>query len=414
MSSASSRSAIFIAVLMANTGCSPLANDAPPLSGIDAWNGCMSSDDCAMPTSVCLVETRTCVQCSPTHAAACMGDSPVCGGDNRCHACSTHAECASSACLPTGACGDDTSVAYVDPLGSGTQCTKERPCVKIADAVKTDRPYVKFHGTTDEQLVLNGSHVTFLADPGARLTSSKSGILLKIEGSTQLVIYDLELGGVQGASAAAISLQAGNTATIDLVHMTVRGNSGLGIFASDGSLNVSRSTIVENRGGGISLTGTSFRIVNNVISRNGAQTSAAVGGVELRTITSLDSKLEFNTIVDNVADLDVLSSGGVLCDRRGFMATGNLIFRNVGGSTGGVQTLGNCTYPSSFINAGAGSADNTPVFAHPNALPFDYHLTAMSPASIVDAGGDCTGTDFDGEPRPRGVACDVGAYERNP
>jgi hypothetical protein len=58
--------------------------------------------------------------------------------------------------------------------------------------------------------------------------------------------------------------------------------------------------------------------------------------------------------------------------------------------------------------------DNSLGFAHPNATPFDYHLTASSPASVVDAAGACTGVDFDGEVRPTGTACDLGADEYQP
>jgi hypothetical protein len=54
------------------------------------------------------------------------------------------------------------------------------------------------------------------------------------------------------------------------------------------------------------------------------------------------------------------------------------------------------------------------MFAHPNGPPFDYHLTAASPSTIVDAAGSCTGTDFDGDARPVGAACDLGADERKP
>jgi len=41
----------------------------------------------------------------------------------------------------------------------------------------------------------------------------------------------------------------------------------------------------------------------------------------------------------------------VFCDQGAFVAGGNLIFRNTGGSTGSAQTFGNCTYGNSFVNA---------------------------------------------------------------
>src|SRR5262249_19280250 len=90
----------------------------------DAYTGCMSNAQCSMPTAVCAIEQMKCVQCTGTDHDACTGNTPACGSNNVCRACVSHAECPSSACLPNGACGNDTNVAYVDPVGTGTTCTK--------------------------------------------------------------------------------------------------------------------------------------------------------------------------------------------------------------------------------------------------------------------------------------------------
>ena len=68
------------------------------------------------------------------------------------------------------------------------------------------------------------------------------------------------------------------------------------------------------------------------------------------------------------------SAGGVFCDVSGFVAANNVVFRNTGGSSGTSQTFGNCTYGNSFRAAGSGATDNTPMFASPNAQPYDYFL----------------------------------------
>lgn len=60
-----------------------------------------------------------------------------------------------------------------------------------------------------------------------------------------------------------------------------------------------------------------------------------------------------------------------------------------------------------------GTGENTLVFRSITA-PLDLHLTASSPASVVNAAGACTGKDVDGDVRPVGTACDLGADERNP
>jgi hypothetical protein len=391
------------------------AANMPACSANNVCVPCTATDRgaCSGAAPACSA-SNTCVQCTATDRGACAGNMPVCGANDMCRPCISHVDCPSNACLPSGACGDDTNVAYVDPTGTGTTCTKAGPCVKVDDALKTGRPFVKFHGATDEQLTVNNRNVTFLADPQAKLTSMSNGILLKVDGSSQLVIYDLEISGASGANSAGISLQPGNTATVSLIRTTIARNSGVGISASGGTLSVSQSNISENLGGGISLDGSSFTITNNFICRNGNVSTAIVGGVALAAIPGAGNRFEFNTIVSNLATGGVTNSGGVLCDQAGFVASRNLIFRNQGGPGGNVQTLGLCQYGNSFVSVGTSSTDNAPMFVHPNSPPFDYHLTSASPSTVVDVAGACTGDDFDGDARPVGAACDVGADERKP
>src|SRR5262249_17920421 len=150
------------------------------------------------PTGVCLLPERTCVQCTATDHAACTGLTPACGMDNACRACAAHAECPSNACLPDGSCGTDATVAYVDPTGTGMDWTQMAPCMKVPDALKTGRPFVKFQGVTNEQVTLTSKDVTFLADPGATLKDVSNGILLRIDGMSHVAIYDLTINGASG------------------------------------------------------------------------------------------------------------------------------------------------------------------------------------------------------------------------
>ena len=58
-----------------------------------------------------------------------------------------------------------------------------------------------------------------------------------------------------------------------------------------------------------------------------------------------------------------------------------------------------------FVSIGAGGSSST----------FDFHLTAMSPSSVLDVPDNvCTGIDFDGDTRPQLVYCDFGADEFRP
>jgi hypothetical protein len=406
----------------ADQDCS--GRDNTPVCDVQGTGLCVQcttskADACTGTTSVCS-GGNVCVQCTTGQPAACVAATPVCGADNVCHGCSAHAQCGSSVCLPDGSCASDTSVAYVAPAGTDGACSKSAPCKTLDAALKQGRAYVKMaRGLVKDTktTTIDGQSVTILADAGAQLDRDGDGPVLVVTSAGAAVqIYDLEITGATGAAGAdGIQLTAnGGNPSLGLTRVTVDGNQGNGITAVGGSLTVSQSVISTNQGGGIIMTGsgTLFTIKNNFIYQNGNSATASVGGLSL--VPTGTSSLEFNTIVDNRAKIAGTSAGGIFCDEPGFVAAHNLIFRNTGGTNGNVQTVGVCTYGDSFNMTGASIVDNAPGFAHPNALPYDYHLTATSPTSIVDAAGACTGVDFDGDTRPIGAACDLGADERKP
>lgn len=375
---------------------------------------CTSDQECA--PNVCDLEgAKTCVQCTTSRPAACAGTSPVCGTDDMCHACVAHAECTSKACLPDGSCGTDTTVAYVDPMGTGTTCTQSAPCKKVSDAVKTGRPFVKFQGITNEQVILTGVNVTFLADPGATLTDTANGILLRIDGTSQVTIYDLTISGASGPNNPGISLQPGNNSTVTLVRSTVSGNAGGGIVASGGTLTISRSSILNNAGGGVSVMNGVFVIVGNVFFNNGGNTSL-IGGISIGTAANAANRLEFNSIVLNTAQDG--TGSGIHCLAGTFTARNNIVSDNRN-PTVMTEVDGTCTHTYSLVHPGpppmgATNLADDPVFV--NEAIGDLHLKSSSPArGKADPTADLTGIaahDIDGAIRTS--PADVGAYEYSP
>lgn len=397
---------IALVVTMVTLGCSKAEMPEEP--------ECDSNAACSAPTGVCNLSAGTCVECTTSESAACVDKKPVCGPDYTCQPCSLHSQCSTNVCLPDGSCTTETTntIAYVKEGGTGTVCSKSVPCGLLSAALSTRLPYVKISGNIVENVTVNnGQIVTLLADVGAKLTPKTNDTLITLVGGSKLTIYDLELSGAAGGKDShAISMPAGNNSTLSLYRAKILKNSGAGIRADGGTLNIFQSVIAENKEGGIYMLGsTSFDIRNNFIAKNGDSISSFAGGV--RAVSGgTTNKIEFNTIVKNKTSIGMRASAGLDCSEN-IPAPYNLVFDNV--LSGSDVSLNNqivgCDGSKSLRGeppAGAGFRD---------ANAGDYHLTGNTAADIRDK-VDCNGNtfDFDGEFRPQADLCDFGADEYKP
>jgi hypothetical protein len=384
---------------------------------------CTSNAVCKAPTGVC--DTRgsmMCVQCvAPDQVSACGGTTPACGADHVCRACARHDDCPlSRACLPDGSCAGEADVAYVDSLGiSNASCTKLSPCNQVMNALGTSRPYVKLRGTIDEAVLINDRSVTFLAEPGATLTRASTGVILKVDGTSVVRIYDLSIADGLGAGGIGISLPPGNSASLELRRVTLTNNAGGGISTVGGSLTVSQSTISGNTGGGISISKAQFDVTNSFIVNNGGPLSV-IGGVDITQISDAGThRLDFNTITGNVGTMTV--NAGVNCSTITVPLTfdSNIIFGNT--VTGGGKQVGGdmmCTASYSDVGPdpapGTGNINADPLFV--DRAHGDFHLMTSSPAKGAADPGASLGDDYDGDvrPQPTGGRRDMGADEVTP
>ncbi|MGN6111072.1 MAG: right-handed parallel beta-helix repeat-containing protein [Kofleriaceae bacterium] len=319
--------------------------------------------------------------------------------------------------MPDGSCADEASVAFVAPAPAGTDntlCTRTAPCTKVAKALATTRPFVKFSDVTDEGRVvtIDDQNVTLLAEPGAKLVRTANGIVLEVKGASHVAIYDLEISGGSGSQGIGVSMPPGNTATLGLVRAKIINNAGGGISASGGSLTVSQSTISGNAGGGISVMNGTFEIVGNVFFNNGAQTGS-VGGVSITTSQNAANRLEFNSFNKNQAQAGI--GAAVHCVAGTFTAKNNILSEN-GTLTNMNQVGGTCEHTYSIVRPGplppgTGNSTDDPMFA--NTTTGNLHVMPGSPArNAADPASDLTGIaerDLDGDKRT--PPADIGADE---
>jgi len=380
---------------------------------------CATSDDCADPTPVCLRPEGTCVQCTTAEAAACPGAAPICSAAHTCVACNQHADCASQACLPDGSCANEAEVAYVDggAPATATACTRTAPCHQLAQALALipARPYIKaLTGTVTESGVVSISNreVTIVADPKAVLGRAGTGDCLRIEGgNVRVTIQDLALSNVAGGGAV-VYVRDGE---VSLDRVEISNNGGTAVRVQGGALRMSRSRVIDNAQGGLSVESSTavFEVVGNVFAANGNPGTSS-GGVRIKPTQLPTNRLELNSFYGNLT-----GSGGAAIDCDGQLVARNNLVSGPPVVPPDQQIGGTCAHAYSIFfqlpngNTPAGSTNRTadPMFADP--VGGDLHVRAGSPAlgaadpaTVLDA---LSRLDIDGDPRTR--PADIGADE---
>jgi len=323
-------------------------------------------------------------------------------------------------------CGNDMNVAYVAPAPTGTDnpdCTQAMPCTLVRKALNTGRRYVKFTGTTNEAVTVDsGKVVTFLADPGSKLTRTDSGgaIVTVRDSMTSLTIYDLEVSGATGPSGIGIGILVPNPSgdpILTLSRVKVTNNDDLGIDMNGGTLTISESEISANMNGGIRIVAGQFDLTNNFIVNNG--TSGNVfGGVLFQRTDPGTRRFEFNTVTKNNSPTSTASGVTCLQVQQRVTFSNNIVYANQEGNgrteVSAMDTSTNCSWTYSDIGpavpTGMGNINNL------NILPgfvssSDFRLNPTSPMRNAADPNATLAVDIDGEERPQGPKRDIGADE---
>lgn len=396
-------------------GADDPANCPPP----DAHVGgaCVGDPDCVgmAGTPACDTGKHVCVPCVTN--AHCANPTPVCGADQTCGICRAHTDCASLVCETTGECAPEADVAYVDPTGSGSMCTKTEPCANIDAAEKKNRRIIKVDGGTifDNLTVLEPQgRLDIYATPGAKMQRSQMGSVLEVRGTTADVrIHGLEISGSTGGSSAHGIVMTQDSPKLTLDQVIVANNSGLGILASTGTLVVDRSIFTRNAAGGGNIQMTDFAITSSLFVVNGAPSVSQTGGLTLGASGGAD-RFEFNTVAENSSAGTAAAGRGVNCVTT--VTLSNSMFIN--NRTGLGCTVATSMYETGITPPTGGNITGDPAFDVQDpamyASPRYFRITAASGARNTADTGATLATDIDGDVRPQEGRRDIGADEYKP
>jgi hypothetical protein len=246
-----------------------------------------------------------------------------------------------------------------------------------------------------------------------------------------VLISDLTVTGGAGPAGAGMR----NAGTLTLVRDALTGNQAAGTnngggILSNGSLTITRSTIAGNHGhdgGGIAFGG-QLSVMDSTVAGNVAGIPGAGGeagailGATGSTLTIASSTITGNQAFAGVTTTAGIASPGSVTVENSIVA-GNVAHESdqsaaavlncatpVSSSGHNLSDTADCGFTHAADHAGV------PVLLGPlgnNGGATDTEaLLPGSPAR--DGGANCPATDERGVSRPRGAACDIGAYEVAP
>ena len=380
---------------------------------------CTTAADCPAALPACNPATFTCERCDDD--PACAGTStPRCDrSSGTCVECLVSSDCPSEVCdEATRACLDPAAIIYVaaDGVASGS-CTQEQPCNTIQLGISqlaAGRSIIKVRpGAYAEQVTLDGVAVTILGDGAVVEPSGVPGFV--VQDGAQVTLEGIRVTGAQGAAnppGIRCQVVTAGAPSLHLRRVTLDNNS-VGVAATDCAVTIDRSTISANTRGGVSISGGTFTLTNNMIVTNGS-VSSVLGGVSIGQISSGSPHvLAFNTITANGGANGTVT--GVECNQvtTPLVFSNNIVYGNQVMGAGSQVGGSNCSFTYSDIGpqtvADTGNIDMDPLFVDPTNG--NFHLQAGSRARDAADPDAALAVDIDGDTRPQGGRPDMGADE---
>lgn len=318
----------------------------------DPSGECIGCDEQPDPSGACIAlgeqtpicSRGMCVGCDEAAPDTCVGQTPVCAGDEGCRACVEHFECPSAACHldgdDVGACFDMAQVMSVSDAAELS--------VAVAGLRTDDRmaflldpgfyPLTIDIGDSAEIAIIGmGEDAPVLTGDGARA--------VEVFGNAIMYLSNVR---VSNSNASGDGLEcSGRSAWVDDSRLE---DNRFGIAMSGGCfVHTRRTLIADNSGGGIDSSGGDLSLRNSAVSLNGNGFSSEVGGFRL---TNTTVEITYTTIAANesmvpgeasiscigggemgeVRNSIIVGAGQELGDCVGIMFASNAVDTGIGGS----------------------------------------------------------------------------------
>lgn len=274
-----------------------------------------------------------------------------------------------------------------------------RPTIQSAvDYADDGETIVVSQGTYNEDVVIDNLwDLTIVADGDVTIEATGPGDdAVVVTDDSIVALIGLHVT-TSGGGDDGIWIENGSDVIIRRCH--IGPTNGIGIVTTAGGDLTMTESVVSGGADGCADLQTSYFIVENSIFFGCTGNNTRAAAVNFADYPDTGSRFRFNTVVQNLAGV---TSGVIRCSSPSVDIVGTIIASNAGG-----PDLVGCT--PSYCLIGDTPASGTNITGDP-LLDGDYHLRSMSPC--VDQGGPSgPSRDFDGEPRPRGIAFDIGADE---
>jgi CSLREA domain-containing protein len=258
----------------------------------------------------------------------------------------------------------------------------------------------------DVQILGDGAHLTII--DGSSITDRLIHVLA---GQVTLTGLSLQHGHVSGNSSGGALLNNGNlTLTEVTLANSYAGGAGGGLFTLN-KIEATAVTVVGNStgsqvGGGVVVGAGTAIFTNSTISGNSAD---GIGG---GFVNKGEAILNFVTIANNSAETasGILTAGGTLTLNHTLVGDGcNGTLLSQGYNL--IQNATNCTIVGEPMGNLIGADPMLAPLALNGGHTPTHALLAGSPAIEAGSNDGCPATDQRGTNRPRGLFCDIGAYE---